>query len=156
MTEQQHDPELERAIQSVRDLKSAKEAREAIECQFAEYRNDTDGRIKQLDGQIALQAQHIQVLDKENEGLRAQLKRANASRDHFMRAHSALKSYLLTLSPSIKQAIEMAESHSYGEKAPAPEQTKPIAVPSIVRRGPMKLGERTDTLRAISNALSAS
>lgn len=154
MIEQQHDPELERAIQSVRDLKHAKEARDDLERQFNEYRTDADGRIKQLDGQIVLQSQHIQVLDKENEGLRAQLKRANASRDHFMRAHSALKSYLLTLSPSIKQAIDMAESHSYGEKAPVPEEPEPIAMPSIVRRGPMKPSERADTLRVLTSALS--
>ena len=148
-------PELEHAAQVFHNLKNAIADRDATAAQFAEYRIDTEARIKQMEGQIALQEQHAHVLDKENENLRSQIKRERTKGDHYMRAHSALKAYLLTLGPSIKQAVDMAESHSYGEKAPVPDMqidTASSTALSVVRRGP-ETDHRARTMGVLEKAL---
>lgn len=142
-------PELERAAQSFHDLKNAIADREAVEQEFATYREQTDSRITQLEHQLSLSEQHSNVLDKENENLRGQVKRANGQRDHWMRTHSALKSYLLTLKPSIDKAIEMAESHSYGEKAPQPSTDI-----STVRANVLTTEQQAHTLRVLDRAVN--
>jgi uncharacterized protein YjcR len=148
-------PELERAAQTFQDLKNLTAERDGIAQQFSQYRVESEAHRQNLEHQISIMEQHAHVLDKENDNLRGQLKRERAKGDHYMRAHSALKAYLLTLGPSIKQAVEMAESHSYGEKAPVPDiqtDTPSSTALSVVRRGP-ETDHRARTMGVLEKAL---
>jgi hypothetical protein len=81
------------------------------------------------------------ILERENEGLRQQIKRANAQRDHLMRAYTALSSYLdgirgqiggamSAITDSIERALEMSRTHAYGERQAEPQRARqPMSPP---------------------------
>ena len=154
----EQNPALENAAHVFNDLKNALAKTKQLEADLDATEKEAATRITELTHQVAQQDQRYHAVERENEQMRKLVKRANGERDHWMRSHSALKAYLLTLMPSIKHAVEMAERHAMGEKAPEPEDATeqlPDKLSAVVRLGPAALTDeqRNRTMTVLERAL---
>jgi len=77
------------------------------------------------------------LLEAENQNLRAEIKRVNSERDHYLRAHTALAAQYDGISAAVEAAKKTAQIISYGDRGPSTEIEKAAQrpVPAFLQRG---------------------